>query len=283
MIDHPSQIDLLQDFTPSNTPWPIFISVDCGDRREGIQLTSNRLRTLIQHSLNSTTVYIYGFYTHAGHSYSVSSHHEAEGHLKNEIEHVNVAACLCREHSDPKQHLTLSVGATPTAQAAFTTATEGLDPNTTLELHAGNFAILDLQQTATNIAPLSHIASWIEAEVLSVYPERRELLINLGALGIGREPGSEPGLWGLAKLVTENPVKKKEEEGYSWNLVRISQEHGILVPRLPGVEVEEVRVGTRARVLPQHACIAGAMHDSYVVVDEEGGVCTDEWVRCRGS
>lgn len=39
--------------------------------------------------------------------------------------------------------------------------------------------------------------------------------------------------------------------------------------------------GTRVRVLPQHACIAGAMHEAYLVVEEEEGVCVDEWVRCR--
>jgi D-serine ammonia-lyase len=231
-------------------------------------------------------VYIYGFYTHAGHSYSVASQAEAQAHLRNEIEHVRAAADLCRKLSSGQDlHLTLSIGATPTAHAApiaidSESQQEIEDPKTILELHAGNFAILDLQQTSTTLAPLSHIASWIEGEVLSVYPERRELLVNIGALGIGREPGREAGVWGLAKLVTRD-CTEKEGEGYSWNLARLSQEHGILTPRDPAVGVGDVGVGTRVRVLPQHACIAGAMHEAYLVVEEEEGVCVDEWVRCR--
>ena len=105
--------------------------------------------------------------------------------------------------------------------------------------------------------------------------------MNIGALGIGREPGREAGVWGLAKLVTPDSTGE-EGEGYSWNLARLSQEHGILMPRDPGVGVGDVEVGTRVRVLPQHACIAGAMHEAYLVVEEEEGVCVDEWVRCRG-
>lgn len=284
IIDHPSQIDLLAGISSDTSPWPIFISVDCGDCREGIRLESDRLQSLIEHALQSTTVYIYGFYTHAGHSYSVASQAEAQAHLRNEIEHVRAAADLCRRLPTGQDlHLTLSVGATPTAHAAPITIDseskqEGTDTKTTLELHAGNFAILDLQQTSTTLAPLSHIASWIEGEVLSVYPERRELLVNIGALGIGREPGREAGVWGLAKLVAPDFTG----EGYSWNLARLSQEHGILIPRDPLIGVGDVQVGTRVRVLPQHACIAGAMHEAYLVVDEEEGVCIDEWVRCKG-
>ena len=240
----------------------------------------------MEHALQSNTMYIYGFYTHAGHSYSVTSQEEAEAHLRNEIEHVRAAADLCRKLPAAQDlHLVLSVGATPTAHAAPVTMDPESNQNsgdtkTTLELHAGNFAILDLQQTSTTLAPLSHIASWIEGEVLSIYPERRELLVNIGASGIGREPGREAGVWGLAKLVT--PDCTEAGEGYTWNLARLSQEHGILAPRDPGVGVGDVQVGTRVRVLPQHACIAGAMHEAYLVVDAEEGVCVDEWVRCRG-
>lgn len=287
IIDHPSQIDLLAGVSSDTSPWPIFISVDCGDCREGIRLESGRLQALIEHASQSNTVYIYGFYTHAGHSYSVASQAEAQDHLRNEIEHVRAAADLCRKLPAGRGlHLTLSVGATPTAHAApivldSESKQAGGDTTTTLELHAGNFAILDLQQTSTTLAPISHIASWIEGEVLSVYPERREVLVNIGALGIGREPGREAGVWGLAKLVTPDSTGE-EGEGYSWNLARLSQEHGILMPRDPGVGVGDVEVGTRVRVLPQHACIAGAMHEAYLVVEEEEGVCVDEWVRCRG-
>ena len=156
-------------------------------------------------------MYIYGFYTHAGHSYSVTSQEEAEAHLRNEIEHVRAAADLCRKLPAAQDlHLVLSVGATPTAHAAPVTMDpeskqDSGDTKTTLELHAGNFAILDLQQTSTTLAPLSHIASWIEGEVLSIYPTS------------------------VHRVLVENPVVKRVFGGWRSWLRRIVQkrERGI--------------------------------------------------------
>ncbi|KAI9933513.1 hypothetical protein ASPWEDRAFT_53282 [Aspergillus wentii DTO 134E9] len=283
MVDHPSQIDLIPS-SFSTQPWPIFINIDCGTKREGLPLGSDRLNCLIAHALQSTQVSIHGFYCHSGHSYRSNNLPDAEEHLFNEISCASAAANLCLE-SKQDLNLVLSVGATPTAHAASSTITQKLAnlPGTP-ELHAGNFAILDLQQVSTGLVDISHVASWIEAEVNSVYPDRGEVLINLGCLGIGREPGREAGVWGRAMLVSEGTAGSRS---FEWDVVRISQEHGIIAPRTVDADVRMkmvngVVVGSRVRIIPQHACIAGAMHDSYVVVDEDDGRCVGEWARCRG-
>ncbi len=84
-----------------------------------------------------------------------------------------------------------------------------------LEVHAGVYPTLDLQQLATHARDaslLTHddIAISVLAEVASVYPERgkdktTEALINAGSLALGREPVQDeirlPGMlyrgWGI--------------------------------------------------------------------------------------
>jgi D-serine deaminase-like pyridoxal phosphate-dependent protein len=290
MIDHPSQISLLREENPEEK-WSIFVKIDCGSHRAGIDPQSQRLNELIQTALEAENVNIYGFYCHSGHSYASGSLAEAQDHLINEISAATLAAkqCLSRQ---PDLKLTVSVGATPTAHAASASVAQQLnDLPGQLELHAGNYSLLDVQQFDTSLVSIDQISSWIEVEVCSVYPERREILVNVGCLGLGREPGREPGVWGRAKILPDdqkNATKEEaEEEEYPWNVVRLSQEHGILAPRtsIPSEKdrlVSQVKVGSRVRIIPQHACVTGAMYESYIVVDEDDGVCVDEWVRCRG-
>ncbi|KAF9894125.1 hypothetical protein FE257_009098 [Aspergillus nanangensis] len=281
MVDHPSQIKQLEERNTSEK-WPIFINIDCGTRREGIEPNSEELAELITAALQSSRVTIHGFYCHAGHSYGSNSLEEAERHLLHEITTGRSAVEQCLS-LQPDLDLTLSVGATPTAHAASSTTREMVQSlPAKLELHAGNFAVLDLQQVSTGLTQLDDVASFIEAEVCSVYPKRGEVLLNIGALGIGREPGREPGVWGRAKI-----IGAEKEDSYPWNLVRISQEHGIMAPRTDDRAeqdriIQGVAVGSCVRIIPQHACIAGAMHESYLVVDEEEGEVVDEWIRCRG-
>ncbi|KAL2005098.1 hypothetical protein VTN00DRAFT_2948 [Thermoascus crustaceus] len=287
MIDHPSQISMLEASNLEDT-WSIFIKVDCGTHRAGLEPQSPLLTSLIQTALQSSDkIHIYGFYCHSGHSYASNSLAEAEGHLLNEITAASDAARQCLQLRPDHPQLTISVGATPTAHAASSSVAEkiqNLIPGK-LELHAGNFGLLDLQQVSTGLVALDHVSSWVEAEVCSVYPERQEILVNVGTLGLAREPGREPGVWGRAMIL---PAEMEDlEKAYAWNVVRLSQEHGILAPRTTDPKekeelVNKVPVGARVRIIPQHACITGAMYDSYIVVDEDEGECVDEWVRCRG-
>jgi D-serine deaminase-like pyridoxal phosphate-dependent protein len=45
-----------------------------------------------------------------------------------------------------------------------------------------------------------------------------------------------------------------------------SQEHGILTAR-EGTDLPELPLGTRLRILPNHACATAAQHRGYHVVD----------------
>ncbi|MGH8168055.1 MAG: DSD1 family PLP-dependent enzyme, partial [Woeseiaceae bacterium] len=62
-----------------------------------------------------------------------------------------------------------------------------------------------------------------------------------------------------------------------------NQEHGILAIR-PGsrAAVPKLPVGTRVRLLPNHACATAAQHDGYHVLSNDGTKVTAYWPRVRG-
>ena len=287
MVDHPIQILWLAEEANSSDPWPIFIKIDCGTHRAGVPYMSEEFEQLLQVALKTPEVYIYGFYCHSGHSYNSKSIEEAEEYLLNEIEHASAAGAICKKINPDISDFVISVGATPTANAASTHVKLRIkELSGNLELHAGNFPVQDLQQVETGCVRFDDVASWIEAEVCSVYPDRMEVLVNVGVLGLGREPGREQGIWGRATFPGVSHSESREQR-YCWNVIRLSQEHGIIAPRTKDEEmakqmVNSVEIGSRVRIIPQHACIAGAMYDWYNVVESEDGPIQDVWIRCRG-
>lgn len=58
-----------------------------------------------------------------------------------------------------------------------------------------------------------------------------------------------------------------------------NQEHGILTAR-DGHPLPDLPIGTRLRILPNHACATAAQHASYRIV--EHGRLTDTWQRIGG-
>jgi D-serine deaminase-like pyridoxal phosphate-dependent protein len=62
-----------------------------------------------------------------------------------------------------------------------------------------------------------------------------------------------------------------------------SQEHGILAIRAGSDEtMPELPVGTRIRILPNHACAMAAQHDFYSVINGESPDIEERWQRIRG-
>ena len=183
-------------------------------------------------------------------------------------------------------------------------------PNLYLELHAGVYTLFDRQQTATQVTRMGEpdykgavgydLALTIIAEVISIYPDRSppEVLIAAGTLALGREPCPGSKTW-AAVVEWDIPGRPHAQRLVSseWEVHKISQEHGVLRANSGTSESPECgdnskspikipwTVGQKVRMWPNHACVAGAMYDQYVVVDgdvEGGERVVDVWSRCRG-
>jgi D-serine deaminase-like pyridoxal phosphate-dependent protein len=319
MIDHPDQVKLLPSFVATGAHAPrIFVKVDTGYHRAGLLPGSDLLKTTITDvnvAASEGNCVFHGLYSHASQSYNVNDSAGAMGFLADEFRGLQRAVKDLRD-SLKEANLVLSVGATPTATAIQNLEGESGTPaikemsallaelretGYDLEVHAGVYPTLDLQQLATHardgeLMTHSDIAITVLAEVASLYEGRgrdgtTEGLVTAGCLALGREPvqgGKDYPGWGI--LAPWN-----EYDGYNvpgadfprsyggWQVARISQEHGILT--WVGDKEAEIplKVGQKVRIWPNHACIAGAGFDHYLVVDSRRQGKEDEvidvWTR----
>lgn len=320
MVDHVETLDFI---SRSSSLWPgpvrIFVKIDTGYHRSGITFDSSQLNQI---SIALSTpeikeqISLLGLYSHLGHSYGFNTPTEAIQGLITEFSSLAKATSAIRDTHGP---LVLSVGATPTATAAqnLFSPSSLADPATKavanslqqqlgdlkkqgliLELHAGVYPVLDMQQLATHSRTSnlhsSNIGLRILTEISSLYPDRAkpEALISAGSLVLGREPcKSYPG-WGVVTpWVPSSPANVSESGHYDeenktgWIVGRVSQEHGILSWEGSSPVQRELKIGQKVMVWPNHACVAGSGFGWYYIVDSESGdsdVVRDIWVRCRG-
>jgi D-serine deaminase-like pyridoxal phosphate-dependent protein len=327
MIDHPDQLpSIFAIYANTTIAHQIFIKIDMGGHRAGVAPQTTACSNLITSTLSLESagkVHLLGLYSHAGQSYSGSSRAAALDYLRQEFEALLVTATAVHS-ATPFKPLILSVGATPTTTSirnllidnedtpmAESTAISALratiaairDQKCSIEIHAGVYPTLDLQQLATHALPSegphamltwSDLALTIVAEVASLYPGRGkdgspEALLGSGSLALGREPCKAYDGWGILTPWNRPGVRMPNvgpEKHTGWQVGRISQEHGILVWNGEGTEPEKLEVGQKVRVWPNHACITGAGYGWYLVVDETREWREDEiidvWPRWRG-
>lgn len=334
MVDHPQQLEYAKSLAEASGHAPlVFIKVDGGYHRAGViphtEASTELVDALVRIHTDGTLVF-HGLYIHAGHSYDTREDWQALKYLLEEVEVLGRFADTI-EADSAHVPLVLSVGASPTATnlqhpcltksddcghqdlevcRSLRTQMETLkSKGYSIEAHAGVYSTLDLQQLATHargpeLLSSSDIAISILADVVSLYPGRglngtTEALINVGCLGLGREPckdlGSEKGVhyngWGIVMPwpeagTTNTPLASEFPAVHGgWQVVKVSQEHGILGWKGEKADEIPLKVGQRVRIWPNHSCIAGAFFDWYLVVDsqkeDERDTVVDAWPRWR--
>ncbi|CUA69049.1 D-serine dehydratase [Rhizoctonia solani] len=266
-------------------------------RRAGVAPISQELDGLLDTSIASPSVIIHGFYAHAGHSYASTSQEQAASNLHAELSAVNIAA----EHAIKKYHakglpepvFALSVGATPTAHAASGDRIRIPTPlRGGIELHAGNYPMLDSQQLATNLVTVENVSQRVLASVVSYYAGRGEgdeAMCDVGAIGMSKDKGPIPGFGEVVNVLREGERIEWAPRETGWTLGRISQEHGILTrtnKRAPEEERDILRLGDVVAIVGQHACLTAAGHPWYYIVDStdesKGNKVVDVWVPWKG-
>ena len=207
MVDHPSQLTSLTTLHQlCGIPSSVFLKIDQGYGRAGVlpdsATCSSLLSSLLALSTSSPQICNFlGLYSHAGHSYGGGSRAEALSLLRQEFEALHVVAeSINSAASLLKKEFVLSVGATPTTtsirnlllssksdlpedeQKAIKALRGSIDAIRLLghkiEVHAGVYPTLDLQQLSTHALPSSgphavtfdDLALTIITEIASLYP-----------------------------------------------------------------------------------------------------------------
>lgn len=332
-MDHPSQLQAAYVFKEvAGFPLQVFVKIDTGYHRAGLGLDTKDFDRLVE-GINTFQsmglAELTGFYSHTGHSYSGESETAAMRLLLEELTIVEKAAnaAMAIRKVPLSSQFILSVGATPTATSIQNLLTEPPQGRSDLwielvqnlmetlkragekysvELHAGVYPFLDIQQLATQATPsaislnsfgqpsratTADIALTILVEVCSFYENRKppEALVAAGTLALGREPCKGYNGWGIvsdwgltagdAAGSQHQQQQQPSDDGRSgWQVGRISQEHGILTKDTNAratsnnrhLTAARLQVGQKLRVWPNHACIAGAGFGWYLVVDSSG-------------
>ncbi|KAJ5793982.1 hypothetical protein N7457_000581 [Penicillium paradoxum] len=305
MIDHPDQLPYLENLsTLAGHPVSAFVKVDTGYHRAGLPPVSLNKNGLLEKLASLETAggaKLLGLYSHSSLSYSGTTPEQAMGHLIGEIRGCK-DALQRNSHLLPSRELVISVGATPQAVSSQNLLIEDVSREaielkallreTNVELHAGVYPLLDMQQFSTHASAESgsledEIAISVLAEVCSVYNdgerEKSEALLAVGTLALGREPCPSYSGWGVVSSWRLDGVDKSSERLI---VERISQEHAIVSWEGESQEKIPVRIGQVVKVYPNHACVTGAFYGWYFVVDSDrdgdAARIVDVWVRARG-
>lgn len=266
LIDSFEALQALESsYAQHQTRCNVFLKVDCGYHRAGVDPSSPEAVRLAAAMANSPAVKFQGLLTHAGHSY--------DSHNPDEISKVAAeeTSTLTRFRNQIRGNgssaLVRSIGSTPTASVVecFTD---------TDEVRPGNYVFYDAFQAAIGSCTLAQCSISVLATVIGNYPQHRHLLVDAGALALSKDPGPvhinpECG-FGVVCDLNLQPLPLK--------MAVLSQEHG----RIEG-EPEVIKrypVGTRLRIVPNHSCLTAAMYDVYHVLENNSIVA--EWKPIRG-
>jgi D-serine deaminase-like pyridoxal phosphate-dependent protein len=208
-----------------------------------------------------------GVLTHAGGSYDCRSVDAIRKVAALERDGAVAAAKQLRAagHAAP----VVSIGSSPTA-----TYVEDLAGVT--EMRAGVFVFFDLVMAGIDVCRQDDIALSVLATVIGRRADKGWLIVDAGWMALSRDRGT---------------AKQPVDQGYGvvcdldgrpipgLTVVEANQEHGVIASREG--RLPELAVGTRLRILPNHACATGAQHERYHVVDG-GREIAAAWERFSG-
>lgn len=243
----------------------VLIEIDSGDRRAGVDKSGMALLEIAR-TLDDK---LGGVMTHAGHSYACRTVPCIRDIAEEERVAVVTAASRLRDAGLECE--TVSVGSTPTMTHA-----DRLDGVT--EARPGVYMFQDLFQAEIGSCRKSDIALTVVASVIGRNAEQNRFVVDAGALALSKDRSTQTTVhdagYGEVWDLTCNPV-------FGHCIIeRAYQEHGVAVAD-DQLDFGTLRVGSKVRIGPNHACITAAAHDRYYVV-EGGDEVVAEWDRING-
>lgn len=270
LLDTPEQAEAVADVSrAAGLPIPALIEIDCDGHRGGIAPDDDALMWIGR--LLQEGAELRGVMAHAGESYGVVGE-QAQAAFAERERHVAVrAATRLREAGLPCA--VVSVGSTPTAHAA-----RNLDGIT--EVRAGVYVFFDLVMAGIGVCTTDDIALSVLTTVIGHQHARGWVLVDAGWMAMSRDRGT------ASQAVDQGYGLVCDAEGRVISdlfLVSANQEHGIITVRPgSGATLPDLPVGTRLRILPNHACATGSQFEAYDVIPAESGQPLARWERFGG-
>jgi D-serine deaminase-like pyridoxal phosphate-dependent protein len=247
----------------------VWIEIDTDGHRSGIKPEDASLLE-VAHALRAGGVRLGGVMTHAGASYDFDT--PCALTAMAEQERAGCVRAASRLRAAGFACPVVSVGSTPTALSAL--SLEGVT-----EVRAGVYVFFDLVMHNIGVCSTDEIALSVLTTVIGHQHDKNWAIVDAGWMAMSRDRGTQNQKrdFGYGQVCTLDGLLLEDYVFSSAN-----QEHGILSCR-PGASVDiasQLPVGTRLRILPNHACATGAQHGCYQALDSNGSLL--EWPRFYG-
>lgn len=250
----------------------VLIELDSGEKRAGVFADSPELLEIGRALAELPGTRLEGVITHAGHSYQCRSIEDVRRVAEEERIIAVTAAERLRAIGLPVP--VVSVGSTPTA-------THGVSFEGLTEVRCGVYMFGDVMQSEIHSCGQADIALSVLATVIGHRPQFNTALIDAGALALSKDRSTAAP--GLAEDIGFGMVMdmycRQRIPGVT--VGHVYQEHGLLVSQGP-FPYHALPVGSKVRVLPNHACMTAAMYDRYHVVAGDSDQDIASWQRVNG-
>ncbi|BEV14171.1 DSD1 family PLP-dependent enzyme [Herbaspirillum sp. DW155] len=247
----------------------VWIEIDVDGHRSGIAPEDDSLLA-VGTALHEGGMRLGGVIAHAGSSYDYDN--DAALIRVAEQERAGCVHAAGRLRAAGLPCAAVSIGSTPTALRA-----EQLHGVT--EVRAGVYAMFDLVMHNVGVNTLDEIALSVLTTVIGHQSEKGWAIVDAGWMAMSRDRGTQGRRqdFGYGQVCTEDG---KVLAGYLMS--GANQEHGILSRQgQPDTRIaERLPIGTRLRILPNHACATGAQYQEYHAIAADGSVAI--WPRFNG-
>jgi D-serine deaminase-like pyridoxal phosphate-dependent protein len=249
-----------------NAKLDVFLKVDIGYHRCGVEPHTAAAFEIPRRISDSSNLSFAGILTHAGHSYHadtpeklLSVAHEERDKMRGLAEELRAKGL---------EVPTVSIGSTPTMSAI-----DNLEGIT--ELRCGNYIFYDAFQATLGSCRFEDCALTVLAAVVHRDSTRRKIVVDAGAVALSKDRGAVE----FDAHCGYGRVYDLEGNDLNLRVGSLSQEHGeILVD--DEKTFNNLKVGSRVRILANHSCLTALQHAYYHVLDD--GKIVDRWEINRG-
>jgi len=244
----------------------VFLKIDVGAHRCGVEPDSKEAFEIPQRIGESSNLDFAGILTHAGQSYSADSPEKLLAVAHHERNKMRELADALRTKG--LEVPTVSIGSTPAMSAID-------DLEGVTEFRCGNYIFYDAFQATLGSCRFDDCALTVLAAVVHRDPTRRRLVVDAGAVALSKDRGAvniDPDC-GYGRIY--------DTDGNDLNLRvgGMSQEHGEIFVD-DETTFNRLKVGDRVRILANHSCLTALQHSHYHILDD--GKIVDRWEINRG-
>ena len=281
-VDTPESAQAASDFfADAGRPAEVLVEVDCGYGRCGVRWDQEKSIDFVKFVSGLPGLRLTGLLTHAGNSYAGPQQEDEtlDQSLKRvsfeerdrmldfaiALHKAGIPEVQPNDSPDAENRFEISIGSTPSMKYFENTVREGF---LVTEVRPGNYLFNDAIQSGLGVVDLQDCSLTVQATVVSKHrnPNGSErLFLDAGRKVFTSDSGYNTRGYGilLYNARTMQPLPHAVLSG-------LSEEHGWV--KVPGGSTLDV--GSRVRVVPNHACVVVNTQDQLYLVDGEEVVDT---------